>query len=134
MQTRLPCILPPPCVQQRFLLDSGLLRPGVPHSDVLLGTLRLLAYSFAYQPLWLLALAVPIDLWAGEPGASTLGVFLGLLHSLSCSLTGAGVDCLPDLDVWAGDVPVPVWATVYVVSDAMYFAGLGAERACEAGV
>ena len=44
-------------VQQRFLLDSGLLLPGVPHTEVLLGTLRLLAYSNAYQPLWLMLLA-----------------------------------------------------------------------------
>ena len=112
-------------VQQRFLLDAGLLRPGVPSADVLLGTARLLAYSFAYQPLWLLVLAMPVALWAGET-ASGGGVVAELYATLACSLVGEGVSCSADLEsVWVGDLPVPTLAFAYILSDALYFAGLG---------
>ena len=113
-------------------MDSGLLKPNVPLNDVILGTVRLLSYSFAYQTLWMFSLAVPMALWSHRytsnhsltEGSETIANS-DIIDTLTCSLAGIGPTCSSNFDVLPFFVPVPVWAFSYVVCDAMYFAGLG---------
>ena len=112
-------------VQQRYLLDSGLLRPGVPHDDVVLGVARLLAYSFAYQPLWLLLFAWADDVpWFGFSiaGGGDKSWAANTARALQCSFAGGCEAALPN---FSKPVPVPLFAFIYVVGYVMYYGGLG---------
>jgi len=112
-------------VQQRYLLDSGLLRPGVPHDEVVLGVTRLLAYSFAYQPLWLLLFAWADDVpWFGFSiaGGGDKSWAANTARALECSFAGGCEAALPN---FSKPVPVPLFAFIYVVGYVMYYGGLG---------
>lgn len=121
-------------VQQRYLLDSGLLRPGVPHNEVVLGVTRLLAYSFAYQPLWLLLFAWADDVpWFGFSiaGGGDKSWAANTARALECSFAGGCEAALPN---FANPVPVPLFAFIYVVGYVMYYGGLGKFLAVRRGI